>query len=252
MVKSVLQFLLVSSALMAAQLGQADNHAAMPAYGGVEVYACDFAEGKDMDDLMKVAKKWDKWAKKNHSKAYAGHVLTPFFSDGSDAGVYWVGFSDSFSDQGIVLEEWLEKGGDLQKEFDSVIPCNSHSQLAWVRVRDVAEAPLSTGVVDFAGCSWLPGATQEKMAAADAEMNKFLDQVGITARVYRWYPMQGNPADGLDFYQARWHDSLAAKGSDNDLYVRNGGVQLENKLYDPIMKCFGGPSALYTAVGGSE
>ena len=55
--------------------------------------------------------------------------------------------------------------------------------------------------------------------------------------------MQGNPADGLDFYQARWHDSLAAKGSDNDLYVRNGGVQLENKLYDPIMKCSGGPSA---------
>ncbi len=33
--KSVLKFLLVFSALMAAQLGQADNHAAMPAYGGV-------------------------------------------------------------------------------------------------------------------------------------------------------------------------------------------------------------------------
>ena len=57
MVKSVLQFLLVLSASMATQLGQADNHAAMPAYGGVEVYACDFAEGKDMDDLMKVARK---------------------------------------------------------------------------------------------------------------------------------------------------------------------------------------------------
>ena len=54
MVKSVLQFSLVLSALMATQLGQADNHAAMPAYGGVEVYACDFAEGKDMDDLMEL------------------------------------------------------------------------------------------------------------------------------------------------------------------------------------------------------
>ena len=81
------------------------------------------------------------------------------------------------------------------------------------------------------------------MAAADAEMNKFLDQFEITARVYRWYAT-GNPADGSDFYQARWHDSLAAKGRDNDLYV-NGGVQLEHKLYDPMMKCFGGPSALY-------
>ena len=130
MANSLLKLPLFLITLVAAQWSQADNHAAAPAYGGVEVYACDFADGKDMDDLMKVAKKWDKWAKKNHSKAYAGHVLTPFFSDGSDAGVYWVGFSDSFSDQGIVLQEWLEKGGDLQKEFDSVIPCKSHSQLA--------------------------------------------------------------------------------------------------------------------------
>ena len=52
MVKSLPKFLLVLSALMATQWGQADNHAAMPAYGGVEVYACDFAEGKDMNDLM--------------------------------------------------------------------------------------------------------------------------------------------------------------------------------------------------------
>ena len=66
----------------------------MPTYGGVEVYACDFAEGKNINDLMKVAKRWDRWAKQNHSRAYAGH-LTPFFSDGSDAGVYWVGFSDA-------------------------------------------------------------------------------------------------------------------------------------------------------------
>ena len=65
MAKSVLKFLLVLSALMATQLGQADDHAAMPTYGGVEVYACDFAEGKNMNDLMKVAKRWDRWAKKN-------------------------------------------------------------------------------------------------------------------------------------------------------------------------------------------
>ena len=91
MAKSPLKFFLILSALMATQWSQADDHATVPAYGGVEVYACDFAEGKDMNDLMKVAKKWDKWAKKNHSKPYAGHVLTPFFSDGSDAGVYLTG-----------------------------------------------------------------------------------------------------------------------------------------------------------------
>ena len=87
-----------------------------------------------MNDLMKVAKKWDKWAKKI-TQTLRGPCSNALFLGWSDAGVYWVGFSDSFSDQGIVLEEWLEKGGDLQQEFDSVIPCKSHSQLAWVRIK---------------------------------------------------------------------------------------------------------------------
>ena len=28
----------------------------VPDYGGVEVFGCDFAEGKDIDDLLEVAK----------------------------------------------------------------------------------------------------------------------------------------------------------------------------------------------------
>ena len=64
MAKTLLKLSLFLTALMTTQMGQADNHAAIPEYGGVEVYACDFADGKDMNDLMEVAKKWDKWAKK--------------------------------------------------------------------------------------------------------------------------------------------------------------------------------------------
>ena len=134
-----------------------------------------------MDDLMTMTKKWDKGVKKNHSKPSARHVLTPFFSDGSDTDVYWVGFSDSFFDQGVVLEEWVAKGGELQKEFDSIIPCKSHSQLAWIRVRDVSDTRSSAGVVDFSRSSVLPGVAQEKMPAADMQRNKFLDRAGITA-----------------------------------------------------------------------
>ena len=34
----------------------ADHHSA-PMIGGVEVFGCDFEDGKDMDDFMKVAAK---------------------------------------------------------------------------------------------------------------------------------------------------------------------------------------------------
>jgi hypothetical protein len=33
-----------------------------PVIGGVETLACNFSEGKNMDDFMKVVQKWDAWA----------------------------------------------------------------------------------------------------------------------------------------------------------------------------------------------
>ena len=41
------------------------------AFGGVETLACDFVDGKDMDDFMKVVQKWDKWATGNFSRNYS-------------------------------------------------------------------------------------------------------------------------------------------------------------------------------------
>ena len=231
---------------------QADDHMQVPDYGGVEVFGCDFAEGKDIDDLLEVAKKWNGWASKNNSQPYSGYVLQPYYYDGLDDDTYWVGFSPSLAAQGIVQSEWMSKGGKLQQEFDSVAPCKSHLQLAWIRVFDETENPSPQGVVDAAGCTMLPGGSQEKLASADAKMNAFNAQIGNSIRVYRWYPMQGANADAPDFYQMQWYDSLEAKGAIADSFINNGGVQLQTALYGEIMQCEVGPSFLYNSVGGSD
>ena len=41
----------------------ADDHA--PSIGGIETYSCKFNEGNDLDDVLSVAKKWNKFASKN-------------------------------------------------------------------------------------------------------------------------------------------------------------------------------------------
>ena len=186
--------------LMTTLTVQADDHMQVPAYGGVEVFGCDFAEGKDMDDLLDVSKRWDTWASENNSQPYSGYLLQPYYYDDLDDEIYWVGFSPSLAAQGIVQAEWLAKGGELQQEFDSVIPCKSHGQLAWVRVVDEDESPSSQGIVDFAGCAMLPGGSQEKLAAADAKMNAFNAKIGNSARIYRWYPIQGYSCTNKEFY----------------------------------------------------
>ena len=41
----------------------ADDHA--PTIFGIETYACNYNEGKTLEDLLGVSKKWDKFASKN-------------------------------------------------------------------------------------------------------------------------------------------------------------------------------------------
>ncbi len=52
------------------------NHHSAPMIGGVEVFGCDFDDGKDMDDFMKVAAKRNKFADRNFSKSYEAHLMT--------------------------------------------------------------------------------------------------------------------------------------------------------------------------------
>ena len=111
MIKQIsLAFLFTASAA-----ALADDHLQVPEYGGVETFACDFNEGKDMDDLLKVTKKWDKWLDKNGSVAYTGLVLSPYYYDSLEADVYWVGFSFSLEDQAVAQTEFLAT--DLSQDF---------------------------------------------------------------------------------------------------------------------------------------
>jgi hypothetical protein len=240
-----------SLAYFSTLLAIADDHIEAPVFGGVETFACDFVEGKGMSDLMKVTKKWDKWADKNLSAAYTGLVLSPFYYDTLDADVYWVGFSNSFQDQAVIQAEFQARGAKMQNDFNSVYSCKSHSQLAWVRVRDESGS-TDTGIVDFSACTMLPNASQEDISTADTKMNAFLTQINSSARIYRWYPMQGNETDGADFYQANWSGSLEEKGVNTDRFLQNGGVQLRDSLYGNLLSCAGGPSTNYIQVGGSE
>ena len=226
----------------------ADDHLQVPEYGGVETFACDFNEGKDMDDLLKASKKWDKWFDKNSSVGYTGLVLTPYYYDSLDADVYWVGFSSSLEEQAVAQTEFLAT--DLPQDFYDVYTCKSHAQLAWVRVRDEVGSS-EDGVVDFSACTMLPDATQEAMSTADRKMNRFLTEIGSTARIYRWYPMQGGEANGVDFYQASWSSSLQEKGANADKFVRAGGPRMQASVYGELLSCDNGPSATYLEVGGN-
>ena len=55
-----------------------------PEGAALEIFQCNFSNGKDLDDTLKVASKWDEWADDNYSVPYAGYVMTPFYQTKTD------------------------------------------------------------------------------------------------------------------------------------------------------------------------
>lgn len=226
----------------------ADDHMPMPR--ALETFSCNFADGKDMDDFMKVANKWDKFADKAFSMPYQGYVLTPYYSADMEHDLYWVGFSPNFAAQGKTDQEMLEKGASLQADFDAISLCDSHSQFAVFPVYSTGAPVTSSGVVDFSACSLKDDASQQAIAAADAKMNAFMKELDVNVSIVRWFPLQGTDFPG-DFIQASRFDSLAEKGAIYDKFIQAGGQQAQTMIYGELMSCSEGPTSLYNSVGGS-
>ena len=87
----------------------ADDHA--PPIFGIETYAGNYNEGKTLEDLLSVSKKWDRFATKNFSMPYQGYVLKPYYrSSENQYEVFWVGMSPNFEAPGTTQDEMRTKG----------------------------------------------------------------------------------------------------------------------------------------------
>ena len=53
----------------------------------VELFACNFNDGKDMGDLERVNKRWNDWMDENNADYYAAWLLTPYFFEASATDV---------------------------------------------------------------------------------------------------------------------------------------------------------------------
>ena len=62
-------------------VAQADDHIELSAMEGLQ---CNFQDGKDMDDVMKVISEWNNYGDANFSEPYNAWIFTPVYRTNSD------------------------------------------------------------------------------------------------------------------------------------------------------------------------
>lgn len=200
----------------------ADDHNKYPPTFSMEGLQCNFAEGKDMDDAMKVIAKWKDYGDKNFSAPYNAWVLTATYASKSDFpyDFAFTGYTFSGTDMGKVNDDWVNGGGaeKIGSQWEAVTDC-SQALFTVVQARQskMNFEEGSDSLMSIQTCTFREGKTGNDLAANDTVWNSWLDGLGFNGGVYRWWPGPGSPTsfEG-DFYLAMGFESHEAFGKYRD------------------------------------
>ena len=228
----------------------ADNHIEAPTFVPIEGFACNYAPGKDMDDLMRVTKEWNDYVDDSDVQYNAWIFSTYFYSEEETADFFWIGASPTWEELGKAQALMMEpRGLKINEKFNSVTPCNDHTNWGYQSVRDFqSEDGDNQGVSSIVWCSLSEGATYDQLLAADKKFNEYADSLNMKGGAGRWYPGSGIPSRfDADFLWSQDADNHVEWGKSVDQAVNGGGNQVFQSIYGDLMTCSN--RAVYNVTG---
>ena len=196
-----------------------------PTFAAIDAYLCKYRDGKGSDDLMKVAEKWNKWMDTNSSAPYSAWIMHPVLSSvNMPVDVVWLGVWQNGKEMGKGMQDWADKGGDLNKEFIDVIDCGEHSQAASVNIRPPVEGwPGKQGVAAFSNCTLGEGKTVQDSMAVHRAWSAHLDSIGSKTGVWAFFPGAGQNNPEWDYKIVSSYPDYIAYGADWDNFTNGQG-----------------------------
>ncbi len=231
-------FMAVLTALIVIGNAIAEEKMAPPSFSPLEIYACNFVKGKDMDDLAKVTAKWNAWMDKSNAPAYSAHTLVPLYhSEEIGFDVAWLGSWEDGVTMGAGIKHWLSEGKSMQAEFDRVVDCTTTSNFAVFTITPPKE-PGSIDSAEFSNCKVKKGRTVKEAVGAMREWVKYREEAGTDAARWLFFPAYGETSDAD--YTFKWvtgYPSYEAFGRAYDQFGTGGGYRKFSEIFDRVMTC---------------
>ena len=216
----------------------ADDHEPYVMYTG-EVLQCNFNKGTDLDDTLSMLRKdWYNLAQ-SFPASYDGNLVTPQLFSSTDGGydVAWVGFTSSNFEMGQVNDWFFKNGSKVFAKWQNLVDCASWSQWDIFEVRQ-NKADFQEGDSNywaFHSCSFKPEKGVSDIRDNDKVWNKFLDSIGHTGGVWRWWAGGGSSLEETnDFYINMGFNSMTEYGAYRDARIQS---MMDNSYPETIADC---------------
>ena len=210
-----------------------------PAFSAIDLYACNYNDGKNRADLDKVISKWNKWMDKQGGAAYSAWVMTPVMGSADyPLDFAWLGVWANGNDMGKGTQSWMENGGAMSAEFDSVMTCPEHGLSASVNMRPPAgEWPGKSGVTVFTDCAVADGKTVADAMAAHRAWVKHLDSTGSKAGMWVFFQAAGTDNSEYDYKMVSSYPDFEAYGADWESYTNGQGWANAGQIFGGVTAC---------------
>ena len=224
-----MKFLLSMSLIVSVFIYADDHNDEKPMYEAnvAEYYFSTFKDGKDMDDMMRWAEKWEKWATTGDAADanadYRASMLIPYYGESLDQlDFVWLGINTNPEMQAIGNDYWVQNGGKLLEELPV-----TNAQVVNTWQRTVSETPDGTaGYVVYYDCKYGEGVTGEQQYDAWFAFAQAAKKLGdVAGRKMIWPTMGITPGWDYDYVQAVYTSSITDYGknwtnfwgADNDI-----------------------------------
>lgn len=179
-----------------------------------EYYVSSFKQNKDMDDMMKWAEKWKKWATTGDAVEpnadYRASMLVPYYGVNLDTFDFiWLGINSNPEKQASGNDYWVQNGSKLLNE----LPVNTPQVInTWQRT--VSETPDgSAGYVVYSDCRYGEGVTGEQQYNAYYAYAQAAKKLGdVAGRKMIWPSMGITPGWDYDYVQAVFTSTISDYG----------------------------------------
>ena len=209
-----------------------------PVFIPVEIFACNYNEGKGAADLEPVIDMWNTYMDDANNDSYAAWTMTKHYAnDDQTFDIAWIGASKNGTAMGEGNDHWLANGGEIGAAFGEVLNCGMTGLYASRQFKAAPDGNVpADGVLVFSNCSTEEGARYEDVVSAMNTWAGIQDEAGSTAAMYHWYPIYGTGEDDIGWKAITAYPNHAELGKSYDRMA--GGLYLKSQeLFGDISDC---------------
>lgn len=228
--------------LLSSSIGFADSHEGDAEESNVasplEMFACNYNEGKGPADLDGAIKKWNAWADKKGIEDYSAWTLVPYYSSPTqDFDVLWLGGSEKAKTLGRIQDVWIGTGGKEQQAFAEVISCDSHAAYSVLQMKAPPKRDNPSNVViSFSDCNTAEGVRFDDLYMPMIEWGEYMGEHGSKAGMWVFFPSFGGGGEEFDFKWVDAFQNLEDMGADWD-HMNESGWKKANELFAGKLSC---------------